>query len=174
MNKTQSNRFDGMASGAGKQTLLKTNFRSQVDLVSITDQKANILLGFNTIIISIFVTYDQKISILPMLSLLITCVVSGMYALIAVWPKAIQKQLDDQLGVLLLARNYRQIDEYLDQISKILKSNELIYRNIATDLHTIGSLLVYKNSLLRKAYFVFFMGIVLSVFLFLLGFSGIV
>lgn len=173
-------RFDNLAGGAGKQSLLKTSIRSLVDLIAISDKKANILLSVNAIIISIVVTLGgtkltsnlgsfEEIAFvaLPTLIFLITSLVSGLLAIYTVNPKQVHKHDIDKLGIFLLAVKYRDIDAYLDQMSVILKSNELIYENIATDLHTLGELLVYKNTLLRKAYIVFFAGISLSVFSFI-------
>lgn len=173
-------RFDDLAGGGAKQTLLKTSIRSMVDLIAISDKKANILLSVNAIIISIVVTLGgtQLVSnlgsfeeiafvALPTLIFLITSLVSGLLAIYTVNPKKIHEQNLNKLGIFLLAVKYREVDAYLDQMSVILKSNELIYENIATDLHTLGKFLVYKNTLLRKAYIVFFVGISLSVFSFI-------
>ena len=173
-------RFGNLASGAGKQSLLKSSLRSLVDLVAISDRKANMLLSVNAIIISIVITLGgtqlslnqgklEEIAFvaIPILILILTCLVSGILAIYAVNPKQIQKQDEEHLGIFLLARKYKEIDAYLDQIAAILKSNELIYKNITTDIHTISSFLIYKNALLRKAYIVFYVGILLSVFSFI-------
>ncbi len=170
-------RFDELASGAGKQSLLKTSLRSLVDLVAISDRKANMLLSVNTIIISIVITlggtqlYSNKGNIeeiifvaIPILILILTCLVSGILAIYAVNPKQVQKHDDEHLGIFLLIRKYKDIDTYLNQMATILKSNELIYKNITTDIHTISSFLIYKNALLWKAYITFYVGILLSVF----------
>lgn len=173
-------RFDNLAGGAGKQTLLKTSIRSLVDLIAISDKKANILLSVNTIIISIVITlggvqlvnnlssFDEIAFVaLPALIFLLSSLTSGLLAIYAVNPKKVHKHDINKLGIFLLAVRYRDVDAYLDQMSVILKSNELIYENITTDLHTLGEILVYKNTLLRKAYIVFFVGISLSVFSFI-------
>lgn len=173
-------RFDDLAGGGAKQTLLKTSIRSMVDLIAISDKKANILLSVNAIIISIIVTLggaqltnnlgsfeEIAFGALPALIFLFTSLTSGLLAIYTVNPKQVHKHDIDKLGIFLLAVKYRDVDAYLDQMSVILKSNELIYENIATDLHTLGELLVYKNTLLRKAYIVFFIGISLTVFSFL-------
>lgn len=173
-------RFDNLAGGAGKQTLLKTSIRSLVDLIAISDKKANILLSVNTIIISIVITlggvqlvnnlssFDEIAFVaLPALIFLLSSLTSGLLAIYAVNPKKVHKHDINKLGIFLLAVRYRDVDAYLDQMSVILKSNELIYENITTDLHTLGEILVYKNTLLRKAYIVFFVGISLFVFSFI-------
>lgn len=180
MKTNDTNQFDELAKGSAKQTLLKTNLRSQVDFIGITDQKANILLGLNTIMISIIITLggtqmfmyddssrDMNAGILPVFILLITCLVSGIFAIYSVWPKQLQKHKVDQLGILLLTRKYQELDEYLAQMARVLKSNELTYRSITTDIHTVGSFLMHKNRLLQKAYVVFFIGILLAVISFI-------
>lgn len=173
-------RFDDLAGGRAKQTLLKASIRSMVDLIAISDKKANILLSVNAIIISIVVTLGgtqlvnnlgsfKEIAFvaLPALIFLLTSLASGLLAIYAVNPKKVHKHDINKLGIFLLAVRYRDVDAYLDQMSVILKSNELIYENISTDLHTLGEIMVYKNTLLRKAYIVFFVGISLSVLSFI-------
>lgn len=175
-----TSRFDNLAGGAGKQSLLKSSLRSLVDLVAISDRKANMLVSINAIIISIVITLggtqlssnkgnieEIAFAAFPILLIVLTCLVSGILAIYAVNPKQIQKHDDEHLGIFLLVRKYKDIDAYLDQMATILKSNELIYKNISTDLHTISSFLIYKNALLRKAYIVFYIGILISVLSFI-------
>ncbi len=175
-----TNRFNDLASGAAKQILLKTSLRCLVNFVAITDRKANILLSINTIIMSIVISFsgsqlflnsdkpDQHLYVaVPIIVLLLACLISSLLAILAANPKKIQKQNDEHLGIFLLAKKYKDIDTYLYQMATILKSNDLIYKNIATDIHSVNSFLVIKNALLQKAYYVFFVGILLAVISFI-------
>jgi len=181
MTTISTHQFDELATGAGKQTLLKTSLRCLVDFIAITDRKANILLSINTIIISIILTVggaelfqnNDKLNeidfmAIPILVILITCLVSSLLAIYAANPKQIQKQHENHLGILILGRNYKDVDAYLEQMAQILKSNEKIYTCIATDLHTVSRFLLSKNILLRKAYMTFFVGILVAVFSFII------
>jgi len=170
------------ASGAGKQTLLKTTLRNQINLISVTDQKSNMLLSINAIIISIVVTLmGAKLVInlnehlsgtpisIPIVLLLITCLFSGVLCIYAATPKSKHTELESDLGILLMTTKKQFTDPktYMDEMFKILASNELIYKNLILDIHNLGMLLTKKYKLLRYAYYSFFVGITSSVLLFI-------
>ena len=92
--------FEDLASGPGKQTLIKTTLRNQIDLVSISDQKANMLLSINAIILSIVITltsaklvislddfFASTLHIIPVILLLLTCLASGVLCIYAATPR---------------------------------------------------------------------------------------
>ena len=176
--------FDELAPGAGKQTLLKTTLRNQIDLVSITDQKANMLLSINAIILSIVISLagtrmvvnlndylDSPIHAIPAILLLLSCLGSGILCIYAATPRRrVDKGLTDDIGILLLTtkENITNADEFLTELNRILKSNDLIYKNMSLDIYNLGSLLTKKYKLLRFAYYTFFFGITVTVILFII------
>jgi len=172
--------FDNLAGGAGKQTLLKSTLRGMVDMIGITDRKANILLNINAIIITVVVTLGgiQTSSIdalneqgllayLPSVLLMLTCLFSGVLAIRVAQPKKLQQHDKKHLGIFIMAREYRDIEAYLVRMAEVLKSNELIYQNMVTDIHTLSNHLISKNAYLGKAYLVLYIGISLSVISFI-------
>lgn len=176
--------FDKLASGGGKQTLIKTTLRNQIDLVSITDQKANMLLSINAIILSIVLTlsstrllidFSEKISsapiTIPVIVLLLTCLCSGVMCIYAATPRRNSKKMKaGDIGILMLTlkEKLRDKDSYIEEMERILSSNDLIYRNMIIDIYNLGLLLSKKYSLLRYAYYFFFIGITISVVAFII------
>lgn len=178
-----SSNFENLASGAGKQTLIKTTLRNQIDLVSITDQKANMLLSINAIILSIVLTLSsarllidisEKISstpiTIPIIGLLLTCLFSGILCIYAAKPpRNSNKNKAGDIGILMLTVKDKLKNEnaFLEEMENILSSNDLIYRNMILDIHKLGLLLTRKYKLLRFAYYFFFIGITVSVLAFI-------
>lgn len=175
--------FEDLASGSGKQTLIKTTLRNQINLVSISDQKANMLLSINAIILSIVITlssaklvislddfFASTLHLIPVTMLLLTCLASGVLCIYAATPPAASKELEDDIGIMMLNTKDKitGADEFLQEIGTILKSNELLYKNLCLDIYQLGSLLTRKYKLLRFAYYSFFVGITLSVLFFII------
>jgi hypothetical protein len=62
------------------------------------------------------------------------------------------------------------MDEYLDEMDDLLKSREMIYKNMTIDIYNQGKVLKRKYHLLSIAYLIFMYGFVFSVLTFLLLF----
>lgn len=175
--------FEDLASGAGKQTLIKTTLRNQIDLVSITDQKANMLLSINAIILSIVITLTgAKLAInldeylaetlitMPIILLMLTCLVSGILCIYAVTPYGMNKNPTDDIGIMMLTTktHLHGKESFLKEMDRILQSNDLIYKNLSLDIFNLGSMLTRKYKLLKYAYYIFFIGMTITVFLFII------
>ena len=180
--------------GRGKDTLFRVTVRNQIDQISIADNKANMIISINTIIITIIVTilgsgltlnegFPFKLSqiIIPFLILLISCMISAVYAILAARPRIINRGLSDGKGSMLFFGNYKDmnVDEYVDKMENILSSNSSIYRNLVIDMYNYGQILSRKYKLLWLAYTFFLVGMVLCVISYLVvtmvsgSFSGL-
>jgi hypothetical protein len=111
---------------------------------------------------------DQLLMVsIPALIILLFSLVSSLLAIYATTPKDFRTHDEKHPGILLLVKKDLDIDLYISQMASILKSNESIYKSMSTDMYSISNHLSYKNHLLRRAYLVFFAGIVLAVISFL-------
>ena len=169
--------------GRGKDTLFRVTVRNQIDQISIADNKANMIISINTIIITIVVTIlgsglslkaaeflNLNQIILPFSILLIACMISAVYAILAARPRIVNKGLSDGHGSMLFFGNYKDmlLDDYLNKMEDILNSNTSIYRNLVIDMYNYGQILSRKYKLLYLAYTFFLAGMVLCVISYLL------
>jgi hypothetical protein len=164
--------------GRGKDTLFRVTVRNQIDQISIADNKANMIISINTIIITIIVTilgsnitfkggpFLQMTQIMvPFTILLVACMISAVYAILAARPRILNKALSDGKGSILFFGNYKDmnLDDYLNRMEDVLNSNTSIYRNLVIDMYNYGQILSRKYKLLWLAYTFFLVGMVLCV-----------
>ena len=77
----------------GIETMFRTTYRTHMNLSSIADNKANILLSINAIIVSIVLTdlivklEDYAFILIPGATLLLVCMVTIVFAILATRPK---------------------------------------------------------------------------------------
>ncbi len=172
-------------SGRERETVFRTTYRIQSNLIQIADNKANLIIGINTMIISSMIAitgygaiadkldmYGSNI-IIPLVVIILTCLISAILAIQAARPKLIQshqKNINSEKTSLLffgVIAQYSQT-EYLNELKKLLESREDIYEHMSIDLYNQGIILKRKYNLLSYAYKVFMFGFAFSVIVFLL------
>ena len=169
----------------GTETVFRTAYRTHLDLSSLADTKANIMISINGLILSIIIAgvgprIDANPWILyPVVVLLLVCLVSMVFAILSARPRINRHEvtLDDvreNKTNILFFGNYANMSEadYVEGMEELLQSGERIYHNMIRDLYGIGTVLMKKYSLLRYAYTVFMVGLVVSVLLFIVFFFG--
>lgn len=163
----------GGSLGAARQTLYRVTVRNQLRSISIADQKANILIGINTILISIIVTvlgvestvpglrFISELDLnIPLLVFLLACFGSGYIAVLAVRPA--QKPWKSSAPDKLFFKNYDEIslDDFKAYIAGILESGQNIYDALNTDMYLFGRTIIRKYNYLRVAYTIFMVGLI--------------
>ena len=168
----------------GVETMFKSSYRVHIDLSSLADAKANILISINGIIISIIIaSISPKIDtnpwlLIPTSILLLTCLVSIIYAVRAARPRVSSTllTLDDiranRANILFFGHfvNLSQ-EDYLTGMMEILQRPDVLYSQMTRDIYGLGSVLMRKFELLRVAYTVFMIGLTIGIlsFIFVLG-----
>jgi hypothetical protein len=178
----------GRGGGRGKETLFRVTFRNQINLIQIADNKANMIISINSIIISVIITingfgvisdsFQNKTDIVvPVTLIILTCLTSVVYAIQAARPHLIKPKKGEQekhaknASMLFFGTISRKtMDEYLDEMDDLLKSREMIYKNMTIDIYNQGKVLKRKYHLLSIAYLIFMYGFVFSVLTFLILF----
>ncbi|MDZ4715238.1 MAG: DUF5706 domain-containing protein [Cytophagales bacterium] len=168
----------------GKETLYRVAYRNQITLIQIADNKANLIISINTMIISSIIAisgygmvaerfqYDKANIIIPLALIMLSCLVSAVFAIQAAKPKLIKNmalEKDKTKSSLLffgVISQYTQA-EYLERMNALLTSDKDIYDTMNIDLHNQGMILSRKYSLINRAYRVFMFGFILSVWIFL-------
>ena len=167
----------------GTETVFRTSYRTHLDLSALADTKANIMISINGLILSIIIAgvgprIDANPWILyPVIVLLLVCLVSMVFAILSARPRVSRHEvtLDDvreNKTNILFFGNFANMTEreYVEGMEELLQSGERIYHNMIRDIYGIGSVLLTKYRMLRYAYTVFMVGLVVSVLLFIVFF----
>ncbi len=167
----------------GARMMFKTSLRNHIDLTNIADQKANIMLSVNALILTIgmpaFAAYlSDKIYLLaPSMFFLVTCVVTMIFATLSTRPIKMNGQTDlskinSGKTNLFFFGNFYKIGQkdYQNAIKKIVANRENMDDSIINDLYFLGSTLGDKFRYLRMCYNVFIIGICLSVLAFIISY----
>lgn len=171
----------------GVETLFRTSYQMNMDLSSLADTKANIMISINGIIISIILaSISPKIDanpwlVVPTTVLLISCLVSIVYAVLSARPRVHQNEisLDDVRGNranILFFGNFVTLkeQEYIAGMKELLRNPDTLYEQMMKDIYSLGQVLTVKYRLLRVSYTAFMVGLILGVLLFNLVYLWIV
>ena len=144
--------------------MMRTTQLAHFQLSAMADHKASILMGATFVIFTI--TVGQSRASAPPLPLLILggfAFLSAICAVLSVLP-AIRRPKRGELNVLFFG-SFTQLgeDEFLDEITDRLRSDQSIYRTMALDIYQNGCVLQRKKyRLLGWAYRVFLIGLIAS------------
>jgi hypothetical protein len=165
----------------GVSDMFRTSYRTHIELSSIADNKSNIMISINGIIISIIIaSISPKIDsnpwlLIPTTILLLTCMMSLIYAILAARPRVSNERvtLEDvrsNRSNILFFGNFDNMDrdDYVTGLEELMSDSERLYDTMARDLYGLGSVLSKKFRLLRVAYNIFMVGLVMSVCSFIL------
>jgi putative nucleotidyltransferase with HDIG domain len=166
------------------QMMFKTSLRNHIDLSNLADNKANIMLSINAIIITIAMplaaTYVKAHPFLigAMLSLLATCLASMFFATMATRPikmtgyTAREAVRQGQANLFFFGNFFKMsLDEYREGMSHIVADEKRLDSAILRDLFFLGKSLGVKYTQLRTCYTVFLLGIGITVFIFLVSYA---
>jgi hypothetical protein len=165
--------------GNAKETLYRVTLQNQLRSIGIVDQKANIIIGINTILISIIIAtigietsfvdlnFFGNIGLsLPFTIMLLFCFSSGIVAIFVVRPTAFLWIKENPSR--LFFKDYRNIklEQFKAEMKEMLRSDEEIYEALDVDIYLYGLTVQRKFRLVRLAYLIFMIGFILTVALF--------
>lgn len=167
----------------GADSMLRLTARTQINLSSIADSKSNILISLNGIIISLGLAalvsrfkQDPAI-ILPTIIFLIFSLSTIVLAILSTRPnittgKFTRADIEKKKVNLLFFGNFYNmpLPEYEWAIREMINDDKYLYAAMIKDQYYLGKVLAKKYKLLRWAYNIFMVGIVVSVIAFLLVF----
>jgi predicted metal-dependent HD superfamily phosphohydrolase len=166
----------------GIQTMLRLTSDNHLELSGMADGKANILISVNAIIISVILTVllrrleiDTHLTI-PTIIFLGFSVITIVIAILATRPQITQgvfsrEDIVNKRTNLLFFGNFHKasLEEYEWGMSQMMKDQEYLYGSLIKDIHHLGVVLGRKYRLIRIAYSVFMIGIIVSVIAFTLA-----
>jgi hypothetical protein len=165
----------------GVSDMFRTSYRNHIELSAIADNKSNIMISINGIIISIMIASvasqlaSNSLLLVPTACLLITCMLSLIYSVLAARPRVSNEKvtLEDvrsNRSNILFFGNFYTMDreDYVIGLEELMSDSTRLYNTMARDLHSLGMVLSKKFKLLRVAYNIFMVGLAVSVCSFLL------
>jgi hypothetical protein len=174
-------------SKGGKQTLFRVTYRTQINLIRIADSKANMILGINTLIITILVGWisstlifanpqpvENHLIVVPVLCLMITALISAIYAIRSAKPRLI-RPVEETDPLKIAKKSYlffenvysMKLDDYIHTMEELIDSGRSVYQNMIIDIYNQSKVLHLKYRLLRTSYQIFSYGLVVSIILFI-------
>ncbi|MDX6183362.1 DUF5706 domain-containing protein [Flavobacterium sp. Fl-77] len=172
----------------GIDTLFRVTLGNHTRLSGIADSKANILLSVNAIIISIALsTIIPKLDspknahlVIPTFIMLISSVTTIIFAILSTRPKVTsgiftRKDVEDKKVNLMFFGNFYKmpLQEYDWAMNEMMKDRDYLYSTMIKDLYYLGLVLQRKYNLLRIAYNLFMVGLIVTVISFVIAFKNI-
>jgi len=167
----------------GIETLFRSAYRVQMDLTSLADNKANMMISINSIIISIILAaVAPKLDanpwlLLPTLVLLVGNLVSIIYSIQAARPRISHQAVDlEDLersnGNILFFGNFANLkeEEFVQGMGQLMEEKSLVYNSMIRNIYGLGSVLNRKFTLLQAAYTSFMVALLAGVISFMLVF----
>ena len=166
----------------GIQTMLRLTSDNHLELSGMADGKANILISVNSIIISVILSVllrrleiDTYLTI-PTIIFLVFSLVTIVISILATRPKISggrfsKEDIMTKKTNLLFFGNFHKatLAEYEWGMREMMKDQDYLYGALIKDIYFLGVVLGRKYKLLRLAYSVFMVGIIISVLAFALA-----
>ncbi|MFN6944133.1 MAG: Pycsar system effector family protein [Cytophagaceae bacterium] len=167
----------------GIETMFRSVYRNHINLSSIADNKANMMISINSLIISITLTIvgakfsifgasfseDQKV-IFPIICLLLTSLTAIIFAILSAKPKVTSnvRSLDELYQTkssILFFGNFTNVSlpEFEEEMIGLMRSEDKLYGNMIKDLYFLGKVLKKKYRLLSLSYLSFMIGLIITV-----------
>ncbi|HEX8299156.1 MAG TPA: Pycsar system effector family protein [Rubricoccaceae bacterium] len=176
--------FRAMGPRRGVETLFRSSYRVNMDLTSLADAKANIMISVNGFIVSILIAaIAPKVDANPWLLIptsvfLIGCVVSLIFAVLSARPRVTSHHVTlDEIRRnktnILFFGNFASLKEsdYQIAMKERMMDPVALYELMITDIYGVGAVLERKYKLLRGAYTSFLSALIVGVIAFILVFG---
>ena len=167
-------------SARGIETMFRTSYNVQMDLTGLADNKANMMISINGIIISIIIaSVAPKLDtnpwlLIPTTIFLLGTLVSIVYAILAARPRVSSvpitlKDLEHSRGNILFFGDFANLreQEFVEGMNALLEERNVLYETMIRNLYGLGAVLKKKFALLQIAYTAFMMALVMGVLSFI-------
>jgi hypothetical protein len=166
----------GLGSNRGVETLFRSAYRVQMDLTGLADNKANMMISINGLIISIIIAaVAPKLDanpwlLIPTTIFLLGTLVSIVYAILAARPRVHSvpitlEDLEHSDGNILFFGDFSNLsqDDFTAGMIDLIQDKTVVYETMIRNLYGLGSVLKKKFALLKAAYTAFMIALVLGV-----------
>ena len=166
----------------GIETMFRITSKNHLTLSGMADNKANIMISVNSIILSIILTVlfrkfeEAPQLVIPAISLTISSLATIVFSILATRPniskgKFTEEDIKNRETNLLFFGNFHGmgLDNYLWGMKEMMKDSDYLYNSLIKDIYFLGKVLGRKYQLLRVSYTIFMYGLIISIILFILS-----
>lgn len=182
--KKKKRKPSGLGTSRGIETMFRTSYRVHMDLSSLADTKANIMISINGLIISITlasvaprIAANQAL-LWPTSVMVIGCLLALVYAVLSARPRVSSKSLTledirENRANILFFGNFVNMseDDFVEGMKDLMLDPDHLYTNMVRDLYGLGQVLKRKFEMLRVSYNIFMVALVVGVALFIWAFA---
>lgn len=157
--------------------IIRTTLRNNIELMNIADNKANVLLSLNALMLTFLIPsiipnleyIKDNYLVFPILLMVFTSLITIYLSALVLKPGDFDKYKKKfEKGEFIspfFFGNYYTMDskEYEIYIRDALSKERLVRRHITQDLHYLGSRLGRKMSIMRNAFNIFLTGLIVSI-----------
>ncbi len=166
----------------GIETMFRVVPKNHLDLSALADQKANIMISTNAIIVSIVVALllskldTHPFLTIPTVILLAVCLTAMIFAILATRPNITagtftREDIVNKRANLLFFGNFynSSLEDFEWGMKEMMNDKEYLYGSMIKDLYFLGKVLGRKYRLLRLCYTIFMYGLVIAVAAFIIA-----
>lgn len=160
----------------GIETMFRTTSSNHLMLSQMADNKANILITINSIILSVVVSVlirkleeDPRL-VIPTIMLVSVCLATIVFAILATRPNVsagrfTRDDVKNKKTNLLFFGNFHgmNVEDYEWSMKQMMKDADYLYGSLIKDIYYLGIVLGKKYKFLRIAYNIFMFGFVVSI-----------
>jgi hypothetical protein len=176
----------GPGTNRGIETMFRAAYRVQMDLTALADNKANMMISINAIIISIIIAaVAPKLDanpwlLIPSTVFLLGILISVTFAIMAARPRMQSapislQDLRHSEGNILYFGVFANMEkeDFLEGMMELIEDKATLYETMIRNIYEMGSVLKRKFILLQAAYSIFMVALLLGVFSFIGVFAWI-
>jgi hypothetical protein len=176
LDKTTANLKKALGTNRGIETMFRSAYRTQLALTGLADNKANMMISINGIIISIIIaSVAPKLDanpwlLIPTTLFLLGTLTSIIFAILAARPRVGSALIDledlrNSKGNILFFGNFCNLEEneFLKGMTSLMQDKTVLYESMIRDIYGLGSVLHKKFALLQVAYTTFMIALILGV-----------
>jgi HD superfamily phosphodiesterase len=163
----------------GIQTMLRLTSENHLKLSDMADHKANILISVNSIIISVILSVllrklqEDSYLTIPTIIFLLVAVTTIVISILSTRPKINEGAFTTEdikqkkTNLLFFGNFYRATyEQYNAAMREMMLDTDYLYGSLIKDIYYLGVVLGHKYKLIRLAYNIFMVGIIVSVLAF--------
>lgn len=174
----KSGKKNELGSARGIETMFRSSYRAQLDMIALAATKANIMISVNGFILSLLIFYgtpmldSEPLLAAPAVTFLLACLTSIIFAVLAARPahnrcRHTKKDFKSGKANLLVFEDFASLprEEYVDAMFGMMRNKKRIYKNMTRQLHHLGAVAHAKFRMLHLSYTAFVTGLTASVLL---------
>ncbi len=160
--------------------MLRTTQQHQVQLSAIADQKANIIIASNCILLSLTLSRIESVyqywGIWTLVGMSVLCIITSV---IVIAPLSLKQMPTDTKSpnfnpLFFMHFTTLSQNEFQSEIKSIMQSSELIQDTMVKDIYQIGKVLATrKYPFLKLSSAIFILGLLTSLLLLIIQFSSL-